>query len=346
MRFFRLYRKVIYKYLWMCAFALVMLAFYKIEEQISVVNLPKSEGEVLIYGNQVRDDLRKTYATAIQQAEKSVLLIIFTLRDPQIVQALRIKAEEGVKVHIICDARISHKTLHKLGPKVSVIKVTGQSLMHQKIMVIDDAQVWVGSTNMTTDSLRMFGNLVVSVNSPAMAQMMWQKADQFLEAVHQPILEQKFLVGTQRIEFWFLPDNPNAQRRLIQLMNNAQKSIRIAMYTWTRLDLAYTVLNAFKRGVNVEVVIDAKAGRGAGGQIVSLLKQNQLPISLSLPGPMLHHKFAYIDRTILVNGSANWTRSAFEVNDDCFMVIHDLTETQQMKLDELWNVIRLDAEAA
>jgi len=330
----------------MCVFAIVMLAFYKIEEHISVVNLPTSEGDVLIYANQVRDDLRHTYATAIQQAKKSVLLIIFTLRDPQVIQSLRDKAAEGVKVHIICDARISYKALRKLGPEVSVVKISGQSLMHQKILVIDDDQVWVGSTNMTTDSLRMFGNLVVSVNSPALAQMIWQKAEQFTAAVYAPILEREFIVGGQRIEFWFLPDNPNAQQRLIQLMNNAQKSICIAMYTWTRLDLAFAALNASKRGVKVEIVIDSKAGRGAGSQVVSLFKQNQLPISLSLPGPMLHHKFAYIDRTILVNGSANWTRSAFEINDDCFMVIHNLTETQQMKLDELWNVIKLDAEAA
>lgn len=342
----RLYRKVLYKSIWVVILPLIILAFYKVEQSLIHVDLPKSEGVVKIYANQVRDDLRHTFSTAILEAKKSILLIIFTLHDPQIIQALRKKSDEGVTVKVICDSRVSNETLRKLGSKVSVVKIKGKNHMHLKILVIDDEQTWIGSSNMTTDSLRMFGNLVVGFVHPEFAQMVTQKADQLIANTNEPIPMQEFLVGDQRVEFWFLPDSPHAVQRIIQLINDAKKSIRVAMFMWTRKDFAWAVINAYKRGIHVDVVLDEKSAKGAGSEVAFLLKTNHTPVSLSLPGPMLHHKFAYIDEKILVNGSANWTFSAFNTNEDCFIIIFDLNEEQRSKLDKLWSVIKLDSAPA
>jgi phosphatidylserine/phosphatidylglycerophosphate/cardiolipin synthase-like enzyme len=127
--------------------------------------------------------------------------------------------------------------------------------------------------------------------------------------------------------------------RLKKLIQGAQKSVRVAMFTWTRQDLAKTVINAAKRGVKTEVVIDHCAGKGAGAKIVKLLKDNNIDVYLSTGTPLLHHKFLYIDNKYLVNGSANWTKAAFTQNDDCFIVIHDLTDKQNEQMETLWNVI-------
>ena len=47
-----------------------------------------------------------------------------------------------------------------------------------------------------------------------------------------------------------------------------------------------------------------------------------------------------VDEKILVNGSANWTRSAFSRNGDCFLILHDLDDEQRKKMKKLWHVIR------
>lgn len=342
----RLYKKLLYKSVWLIFLPLLIAAFYKIEQNLIYVDLPKSEGVVKIYANQVRDDLRSTFSRAISEAKESVLLIVFTLHDPQIIQALRKKSEEGASVRVICDARISNETIRKLGKKVSVVKIQGKNHMHLKILVVDDEQTWIGSSNMTTDSLRMFGNLVVGFVHPQFAEMVTQKAEQLITNNGTVIPMQEFLVGDQRIEFWFLPDNSNGVKRVIQLLDEAKKSIRVAMFMWTRKDLAWAVINAYRRGVHVDVVMDEKSAKGAASGVVFLLKTNNTPVSLSLPGPMLHHKFAYIDEKILINGSANWTYSAFNVNEDCFIVIFDLTPEQQDKLNRLWSVIKLDSAPA
>ena len=115
------------------------------------------------------------------------------------------------------------------------------------------------------------------------------------------------------------------------------------MFTWTRRDLASSVIAAKKRGVDVQVVIDYNAGRGAGEEIVKLLKSNGVTVHLSRGGPLLHHKFLYIDSSILLNGSANWTRAAFRDNNDCFIVIKGLTPEQSAQLDALWTIIFNDS---
>jgi cardiolipin synthase A/B len=88
------------------------------------------------------------------------------------------------------------------------------------------------------------------------------------------------------------------------------------------------------------VVIDHYSGKGASAKIAALLKKNNVPTSLSPGGALLHHKFLYIDGKTLVNGSANWTKAAFAQNDDCFLVIHDLTQEQHDQMEDLWSIIQ------
>ncbi len=82
------------------------------------------------------------------------------------------------------------------------------------------------------------------------------------------------------------------------------------MFTWTRMDFAHAVIEAANRGISVDVVIDSNQGKGASSRIVDLFKNSKVNVALSQGGPLLHHKFLYIDNNLLVNGSANWTRDA------------------------------------
>jgi phosphatidylserine/phosphatidylglycerophosphate/cardiolipin synthase-like enzyme len=193
---------------------------------------------------------------------------------------------------------------------------------------------------MTADSLYINGNLVTALHSEHVAKNIHDKAETLkVEGRGDSFPFENFMIGNQQVELWFLPDNKNAVMRLKKLIQGAQKSVRVAMFTWTRQDLAKTVINAAKRGVKTEVVIDHCAGKGAGAKIVKLLKDNNIDVYLSTGTPLLHHKFLYIDNKYLVNGSANWTKAAFTQNDDCFIVIHDLTDKQNEQMETLWNVI-------
>jgi cardiolipin synthase A/B len=308
------------------------------------VRLPESDHPIELYANQLHDDLQATYLAAIARAQSSILLIVYSLSDQQIIEALKRKAAEGVEVRVICDAKASPQAARKLGQEIATIKRSPRGLMHQKILVIDAMEVWLGSANMTADSLKMHGNLVAAMQHPEIAAMILQKSLGMGErGVALPIAHRDFLLAGQRLELWFLPDNPEAIDQLTALIDAAQKTVRVAMFTWTHPRLTQAVIDAKQRGLDVQVAIDHYAGKGSSAEVFYRLQQAGVAARLSAGGPLLHHKFLYIDETLLVNGSANWTRAAFTQNDDCFIILHDLNTTQQAFMKELWRVVWSDS---
>jgi cardiolipin synthase len=321
-------------------FSFLLLCCFWIVDTVAVVRLPQADKPIELYANQVRDDLSKTLITSINEAKESIHLIIYSLTDNGIISSLRKKSEEGVKVTVVLDAKATPYAAKKLGPKVTTRKRFSKGLMHQKILVIDGEQVWIGSANMTSESLRLHGNLLMAFYSPEIAKMACEGSEKMFDKKKNVFNKpQTFSICGQDIEFWLLPNNFEAVPRLKQLINTAQKTIRIAMFTWTRYDLAKAIIEAKQRGVNTEVVIDHYSGNGVSAKVVQMLRDGGVSTRLSKGGALLHHKFLYIDSKTLVNGSANWTKAAFTKNDDCFMILHGLNDEQKSHMNSLWDVI-------
>lgn len=290
------------------------------------IELPQPDKKPLLYANQLHDNLKNGYLSAIKSAKESIVLIIYSLSDPDIIHALQAAGERGVAVKVICDGNATYK---KLGKAIDVKKIYKKGLMHQKILVIDSKQIWLGSANMTEESLLLHGNLVTAFYSPEMARFINDKS----QASHT------FLVANQRIDLSFLPEDVLGAKKIVDLIRSAKKTIKVAMFTFTREDFTDELIKAKNRGVDVQVVIDRRAALGAGVKVYQKLLENHLNPILSEGDGLLHHKFLYIDDTILVNGSANWTKAAFNKNDDCFLILYDLTQEQQDVMNRLWKVI-------
>lgn len=313
-------------------------------QALLTVRLPRSEAHAELYANQLRDDLQKALVTAIEKAERSIIVLSYSFSDAKVIQALRRKAESGVEVLVIVDAKASPKAKQQLGPQVKTLRRSPLGLMHLKLLIVDEKQIWIGSANLTYDSLRLHGNLIVAMENPVFAAQVAAKMRDLPPTgpvTHSGPL--RFLLADQSGELWLLP-NHSSIRRLLGLIQEAKKSIRVAMFTWTRPDLTKALIQAAERGVQVEAVIDRRQGQGAGAETVRRLVQAGIPVSLSQGDGLLHHKMLWIDEAILVNGSANWTRSAFQNNDDCFLVLEPLTEGQIAQLKELWRVLLFESE--
>lgn len=324
--------------------ALLMLLFSWVAESVTPPPLPDSANPIELYSNQTHHDLQQTITSAINSAERSILLIIYGLTDNNVIQALKEKSLKGVDVTVISDPKASRHVEKRLGPAVKTFKRFTDGLMHQKILVVDERLVWIGSANMTTESLRTHGNLILGFESPLLASVILKKAESMKQDDKACITHQAAILGNQQVELWFLPDDTLAVERVKQLIKSAQKTLKIAMFTWTRNDFTQEVLDAAKRGVQVEAVIDKQSGWGASAKIVKMLANGGLPIRLSTGSALLHHKFACIDDKILINGSANWTKAAFTQNDDCFIILHDLNKKQKQLLDQMWRVIMLESK--
>lgn len=301
--------------------------------------LPSFDAPVELYSNQTQDDLTHIFLHAIESAKESITLMIYALTDPQIIEALQEKSESNIKVFIVSDALASPGISYRI-PRATIVKREGDGLMHQKILIIDERQIWLGSANLTASSLNIHGNLVMGIENPFLAQALAAKARTMKEEGNRgSFLHRETTAGSQNLELWILPDDPNSIQRMIDLFRSAKKTIKVAMFTWTRKDFAQELINAAKRGVNVEIVIDRYSGKGASSKIVRMLESGGIPVRLSTENKLLHHKFAFIDDSILVNGSANWTNAAFNDNDDYFIVLYPLLPEQVNKMNKLWNII-------
>lgn len=320
----------------------IFLFFYLLSQTITQSEVPKADSPPLLFASQIQNDLHQIYKSAIHNANSSILLCVYTLTDKEIIHSLKKKSEEGIKVEVVTDAKTSQNLAKKLGSKVTLLQRSGEGIMHLKILVVDRKLVWMGSANMTKESLKLHGNLVTAFESANLAKAISLKAASFTPNVPEVCCES---IGNQPIELWFLPDS-QAISYLKELISSAKKTVKVAMFTWTRLDLAQEIVRAAKRGVHAEVVVDHYSGNGVSAKVVSYLKKEGIHVRLSQGTALLHHKFLYIDSNVLVNGSANWTRAAFTKNDDCFLILKNLSHPQKKQMDKLWDTIRADSALA
>lgn len=321
--------------------ALIISFFAWTTHSVSTARLPDPGIPSELYASENNDDLRQVYRSAINSAEHSIYLLVYTLTDETIIQALKDKAAQGVKVEVIVDAKASPHAAQKLGSQIKTLRRLGEGLMHFKILVVDQKLSLVGSSNMTAESLQKHSNLVMGMHSPDLANYLITKAQSLTETERlAKLAHETFSIGGQQVSFWFLPDDAKeGATKIKELIRSAKKTIRVAMFTFTRQDFAHEIIRAAKQGINVQVVIDNASGKGSSAKIVQLLKSHHIDVHLSKGPGLLHHKFMVIDRQTLVNGSANWTKAAFGTNDDCFMIIENLTNEQKEQLDSEWDVL-------
>ena len=302
--------------------------------------LPKEDGIASLYSNQMNHNLKKTYLKAIYNAKKSILVLNFSIRDLSIINALNEQSRRGINVRVITDAGTSKNLKNLISQSIKIDYKQGQGIMHLKLMVIDDNQVWIGSANMTGDSLNRNGNLIFAVNSPLLAQAVNEEAKSMLSFAQKPPSTVTLQLSQQKIELWFLPTAGSAALNHLQnVFYHAKSSIRIAMFAWTHKRLADTIVNAHNRGVEVEVVLDREQALNSQDSVYQKLVEAGVNVSLSNTNDLLHYKMAWIDEKILVNGSLNWTHSAFNKNDDCILIIDPLTKEQRISISNLWKVI-------
>jgi cardiolipin hydrolase len=125
--------------------------------------------------------------------------------------------------------------------------------------------------------------------------------------------------------------------RLIALFNGASQSAEVCVFTITDDRISESILNAHRRGVPLRIITDDQKSLDLGADIARL-EESGVPLRMDRSEAHMHHKFAVFDRTLLVNGSYNWTRSAQSYNSENFVVTAEkrLVELFGRYFDRLW----------
>lgn len=313
----------------------ILLFYVWLTLTASQTPLPDPKKPILLYSNQTRQDIKLTYCKALKSARESIFLSIYGISDPQILRLLCKKSKENVAIKVEYDpsASVNLKKILPSSIKSSAMKTKG--LMHRKIAVLDHSQIFLGSANMTTTSLRHHANLVLGLYSPPLASYLENpSASSFL-----------FEIGTQTGELFLLPDPKNqGLERLIQEINLAKEKINIAMFTLTHPALANALIRAKNRGIDVRIAVDYYTAMGASKKALAAMGKEGVNIYLSQGRELLHHKWAIIDNKTLIMGSANWTKAAFSKNHDFLLFLSPLGKDQKKSLSNLWKIIEQESK--
>ena len=215
--------------------------------------------------------------------------------------------------------------------------------MHDKLMVVDHETLWMGSTNFTRESLILYANLLIGIHSKTLAIATEKKIQALVDHNNMPFQPLKQQTDLQTIELWFLPDDKGALQRLLDVIQNAKSSIHVAMFTFTNKNLIQALVDAHRRGVQVDVVIDNESARKTSFKAFQRLKREGIPTAISNRNGLLHHKLMVVDDLIVATGSANWTEAAFTKNDDNLCLVYPLTLEQKDKMNNLWMTVKSES---
>jgi phosphatidylserine/phosphatidylglycerophosphate/cardiolipin synthase-like enzyme len=139
------------------------------------------------------------------------------------------------------------------------------------------------------------------------------------------------------VQACFSPQS-HCSAHLLREIDSAKREILVAVYAFTSHDLANALVQAKKRGVSVQVVIDREFDAANGNSKGKLLESQNIPvrrasgIKSSTPekeAGSMHQKFAVIDGNLVFSGSYNWTHSADKLNHENLLLFRDASALAQ-----------------
>jgi phosphatidylserine/phosphatidylglycerophosphate/cardiolipin synthase-like enzyme len=145
-------------------------------------------------------------------------------------------------------------------------------------------------------------------------------------------------VSGAQLANYFSPDD-GVLRRLVELVNGAQESVRFLAFSFTSSELAEALDAAQARGVDVVGVMDEGQLSNTGGQF-DYFRQAGIDVRVDPDDSNLHDKLLIIDGRVVVTGSYNFSNNAELRNDENTLVIYDagIADQYLQQFDLVWNL--------
>ena len=120
---------------------------------------------------------------------------------------------------------------------------------------------------------------------------------------------------------------------VVSALNDAQETVLVQAYTFTSAPIAKALVDAHKRGVKVQVILD-KSERAEKYSRAGFFKNAGIPTFIDDKHAIAHNKVMVIDSRVVITGSFNFTREAEESNAENLLVIRDSSMAE--KYAENW----------
>jgi len=141
--------------------------------------------------------------------------------------------------------------------------------------------------------------------------------------------------STDSIEVHFSPRG-GATDAIVDRLDNARRSIQVQAYSFTSTPIAKALVDAHRRGVEIQVILDSSQ-RTAKYSSATFLNNQGVPVWIDDAHAIAHNKIIIIDGATLVTGSMNFTKAGEESNAENILIIDDrpqLIEAYQGNFEE------------
>ncbi len=268
-------------------------------------------------------------ATAIDSARLTVDVAIYSLSLNSIRDALLRAHDRGVRVRMVMESdNLDRSDPQKL--KDAGIPILGdrrEGLMHDKFVVIDNSEVWMGSMNFTDSGGYTDNNNLMRIRSVKMAENYTKEFeemfvdDKFGPDVIAKTPNPRVTIDGTPIDVYFAPDD-HVQASFLDLVENAQESIYFMAFSFTADSIGDAVRARAEDGVVVAGVMEDEQVNSNIGTEFDPFKQAGLDVLRDGNPGQMHHKVMIIDRNTVILGSYNFTNSAETKNDENLIVIY------------------------
>ncbi len=135
------------------------------------------------------------------------------------------------------------------------------------------------------------------------------------------------LPATGTIEPIFTP-NGDAEGAIVGALGQARRSVRVQAYLLTSRPVAYALINARRRGIEVQVLADHDMFVKGQYSLIPQIVANAIPVWLEVDYAIAHNKIIIIDAeepksatAAVITGSFNFTRSAQQRNAENLLIL-------------------------
>ncbi len=109
---------------------------------------------------------------------------------------------------------------------------------------------------------------------------------------------------------------------VVSEIKSARSSILVQAYSFTSAPIAQAIVDAHRRGVHVEVILDS-SHKTAKYSEADFLQHAGIPVLIDGRHAIAHNKIMIIDGGVIVTGSFNFTKQAEQSNAENLLVIRD-----------------------
>ena len=126
-------------------------------------------------------------------------------------------------------------------------------------------------------------------------------------------------LGNPPVQVYFSP-NGGCSDAIIKQIDNSKSEILVQAYSFTSTTIAKALIEAHKRGVKVEAILD-KSQKTQKYSGATFLANSRIPTFIDSAHAIAHNKIMIIDGKTVITGSFNFTKAAESKNAENLLII-------------------------